>query len=232
MADVRSAIGSPTPSSGPPCGRSSMSAPIERRMSMTARRVGFTPTSRMVELGIGVDGAGDQPERGRRDVARDPFIDRLHCHSLLAPSGHPASAAPSRSTGHARARASVPCGRASRPSRGPSFDHPPAAPRAGSPTSPARSAPASRMSIDRSGLWPTTVRGGRESFRGLEHGAHRAQWFDDTSHRTAAQRGVAVEDGGQGQPREHAREQPQARAGVAAVEDRRRARAGRPRPAR
>ena len=28
------------------CGRSSMSAPIERRMSMTARRVGLTPTSR------------------------------------------------------------------------------------------------------------------------------------------------------------------------------------------
>ena len=71
---TRSAIGSPTPSSGPArCGRSSMSAPIERRMSITARRVGLTPTSAERELGVGMDRAGDQPERRRRDVARDPF---------------------------------------------------------------------------------------------------------------------------------------------------------------
>ena len=38
---------------------------------------------------------------------------------------------------------------------------------------------------------------------GVEHRAHRAQWFDDTSDRTAAQRSVAVEDGGHRQPGEH-----------------------------
>ena len=36
-----------------PRGRSSMSAPIERRMSMTARRVGLTPTSRSVSSASG-----------------------------------------------------------------------------------------------------------------------------------------------------------------------------------
>ena len=55
----------------------------------------------------------------------------------------------------------------------------------------------------------------------MEDGTHRAQWFDDTSHRTAAQRIVAVEDRRQRQPGEHAAHQPEARAGVAAVEDRR-----------
>ena len=45
---------------------------------MTARRVGLTPTPRSVELGVGVDRARDEPERRRRDVARDPFAHRLH----------------------------------------------------------------------------------------------------------------------------------------------------------
>ena len=40
---------------------------------------------------------------------------------------------------------------------------------------------------------------------GVERRAHRAQWFDDTSHRTASQRRVAVEDRGQRQAGEHAR---------------------------
>ena len=66
---------------GPPWsddGRSSISAPIARSRSMTARRVGLTPTSRSDELGIGMDGARDEPEGRCRDVGRHVLIDRLH----------------------------------------------------------------------------------------------------------------------------------------------------------
>ena len=53
----------------------------------------------------------------------------------------------------------------------------------------------------------------------MEDGTHRAQWFDDTSHRTAAQRIVAIEDGRQGQAGEDAAHQPEGRAGVPAIEE-------------
>ena len=69
---------------------SSMSAPIERRMSMIARRVGLTPTSRSDELGIGMDRARDEPERRRRDVARDPLLHCTHRRASFDRPGHPA----------------------------------------------------------------------------------------------------------------------------------------------
>ena len=57
---------------------------------------------------------------------------------------------------------------------------------------------------------------------GMEHGAHRAQWFDDTGHRTPAQRSVAVEHRIDRQSGQDPCRQPQARPGVAAVDDIRR----------
>ena len=122
--------------------RSSMSAPMRRSRSMTARRVGLTPTSRRVSSASGWIAAGDQPEGGRGHVARDPLIDRLHRHpSLHRPRTAPSVRRRARPPRPARG-ASVPCGRGSPPTRGPSSDHPPGGPPAGSPTSPARSGPA------------------------------------------------------------------------------------------
>ena len=63
--------------------------PSRRSRSMTARRVGLTPTSWRVELGVRMDRAGDQPEGGRGHVARHPLVHRLHARSLLAPTRSP-----------------------------------------------------------------------------------------------------------------------------------------------
>ena len=73
---------------------------------MTARRVGLTPTSRMRQLGVGMDRAGDEPEGGRRDVARDPLRrPRCTAHpSFDRPRRPRPSGASVRSTGTPRAR--------------------------------------------------------------------------------------------------------------------------------
>ena len=76
----RSASGSPVPVVGH-LGRSSMPAPIRSSRSMTARRVGFMPDAPERQLGVRVDRPGDEPERGRGDVAPGPAgrsLARVH----------------------------------------------------------------------------------------------------------------------------------------------------------
>ena len=191
----------------PAAGRSSMSAPIARRMSMTARRVGLTPTSRSVSSASGWIAPATSQNAAAETSPGTRSIDRLHRRPSFAPS---TATAPS---GRPRARparpapaASAPCGRASRPPRGRSSAPPLAARPAGSADFTCALGTGVVKSIARSGVRPTTVRGGRESFASaVEHRAHRAQRLDDTSDRTAAQRRVAVEDAGHRQPGEDAR---------------------------
>ena len=176
-------------------GRSSMSAPIERRMSMTARRVGLTPTSWMTSSASG----WTAPATSQNAAAEtSPGTCSSIAATALPPSlSRPPSHRPPsvRSTGTPRARSirSV-WSRVATASR--------------TVVRPSARSPASRIadftcalgtavvySIARSGVRPTTVSGGRESLRRpWSVGAHRAQWFDDTSDRSAAQRIVAVED--------------------------------------
>ena len=133
---VRSASGSPTSGSpASPTGRSSMSAPIARSRSMTPRRVGLTPDVAEGQLGIGMDRAGDEPERGRRDVARHPLVDRLHRQPSFERPGDLARSAVRRVQPGSRVpAASAPCDRGSRLVPGPSSGHRPAGRRGGSPT--------------------------------------------------------------------------------------------------
>ena len=74
LADVWPLTSAPVPSTGV----SVMSAPIARRMSMTARRVGFTPTPRSVRSASGWIAAGDEPEGCSRHVAGNALVDRRH----------------------------------------------------------------------------------------------------------------------------------------------------------
>ena len=172
---------------------SSMSAPIAPQQvdDRASRRVHADAAQRQV--GVGVDGAGDEPERGRRHVAGDALVDRLHRppsfetdrHRSLRPSASPAQSLrrtvdPARPQHPLRVVARRDRLADRRPARRP------AAPPAGSPTSPGRSGPAC-PAIDRGAGWrPTTVSGGRESSpSGVERRAHRAKWVDDTGDRTA-----------------------------------------------
>ena len=211
--------------------------PSRRRRSMIARRVGFTPTPRRVSSASRMDRPGDEPERGRRDDPRGRVsstartADRLR--STVQATGAP-SAAVASSDRHARVPAA--CARCDRASR----------PTPGTVVAPSAARPASRMAdltwalgtgvviVDRPERGVADHGHGRQGVApaGVDLGAHRAQRLDDTGDRTAAQRSVAVEDGGQPQPREEPGDEPDARPGVAAVEHRRRARAGRRRRAR
>ena len=83
LADVIGHAASAARPVAPRCRR-----PSRRSRSMIARRVGLTPTPRRRQLGVGMDRAGDQPERGRRDVARDALIDRLHRRPPCDRPGH------------------------------------------------------------------------------------------------------------------------------------------------
>ena len=128
-----------------------------------ARRVDADVAQR--QLGVGMDRAGDQPEGGRRDVARDPLVDRLHRRPSFDRPGHRARRLdPSRSTGTPRARSirSV-WSRVATASRTVVARRPAARP-AGSPTSPGRSAPASRSRSAGAGCGrPRSAEGGSRS---------------------------------------------------------------------
>ena len=56
------------------------------------------------QLGVGMDGARDEPERRRRDVARDPLIHRSHRHPSSTVQATRRPAPSTRSTGTPRAR--------------------------------------------------------------------------------------------------------------------------------
>ena len=201
------------------CGRSSMSAPIRREQvdDRAPRRVDADVAQG--QLGVGMDRAGDQPEGGRGHVARDSLIDRLQRHPSLDRPGHRPSGPLPRSTGTPRARSirSV-WSRVAIDSR---TVVRPSARRPASRTADFTCALGTGGGVVDGRQWGTTGHGqGREGIvlPGTEQRPHRAQRFDDTSHRTAAQQIVAVQGGGDGQAGEDPARQPQARAGVAAVE--------------
>ena len=165
---VRSASGSPTPSSS---GRrrsrvSSIRAPIRRSRSTTARRVGFTPTPRSVELRVRVDRPGDEPERGRGHVGRDPFVDGSHAYPSLDTPGRPRPSLDRLVRDRHPARPEHPLGVIAggdrlanrRPAVGPQ-------PRQQDRRLHLGARDGVVTSIARSGVRPTTVSGGRESFR-------------------------------------------------------------------
>ncbi len=173
------------------------------------------------ELGVGVDGARDEPERSRRDIARDPLRDRVHRHT----SCHRHRDRAVRRVGPLDRHAACPkhpfrvVARRDRlanrrPTRRPK-------PRQQDRRLHLR-ARHRRLVLDRPERGTTDHGQGRKGVvpAGVEHGAHRAQRFDDTSHRAATQRIVAIEGGRHRQPGEHAGHQPQARPGVPAVERR------------
>ena len=154
------------------CGRSSMSAPIARRRSMTARRVGLTPTSRRVSSASGWMAPATSQNAAAETSPGTRSVDRLHRQPSFDRPGHRRRPArpPARPARRVPA-ASAPCGRASRPTRGPSSARPPAAPPAGSPTSPARSA---RASCSRSpGAGYDRPRSGEGGSRSAGRGARR-----------------------------------------------------------
>ena len=204
--------------------RSSIDAPIDRRMSMTARRVGLTPTSRERELGVRMDRAGDQPEgsgRRRRPGTRSVAAPRRAAPpSISTTAADPSGASRPLDRARPARAASAPCGRASRPPRGPS-----SCPSAAKARQQDRrlhlraTAPASSSRSPAAGYDRSRSTAGGIALPASSDGAHRPQRLDDTGHRAAAQRSVAVEDRASiGRPARMPREQAQARPGVAAVE--------------
>ena len=85
-------VGAGLPTSAAPAGRSgagrsSIRAPIERRMSMTApRRVDADVPDR--ERGVIVDRTRNEPEGGRRHVAGNQLLDRAHRPPSFDRPGH------------------------------------------------------------------------------------------------------------------------------------------------
>ena len=77
---TRSAIGSPRSSSASMVGVGPLlDVRAHRAQEVDDRAPGRVDTDVAErELGIGMDGPGDEPERGRRDVGRHVLIDRLH----------------------------------------------------------------------------------------------------------------------------------------------------------
>ena len=216
---------------------SSMSAPIARRMSMMARRVGFD-----ADVARGVSSASGWIAPATSQNAAAETIGRDRSRRSRAPPPAPSTRTVCRAVGRRRLvdrrrpapAASAPCGRASRPPRGPSSRRRPAAPASRIADLTWALGHRRRRSVIGAGSDRPVIASGRRvaAARPCERRAHRAQRLDDTGHRPAAERGVAVEDREQRQPGEHAGDEPQARPGVAAVEDARRARAGRRRRAR
>ena len=66
----------------------SMSAPIARRMSMTARRVGLTPTSRMASSASGWIAPATSQNAAAETSPGTRSVDRCHCNPSFAPSRH------------------------------------------------------------------------------------------------------------------------------------------------
>ena len=115
------------------------------------------------ELGIGVD---RRPRRARTPPPRrrPGPVPSSSAQPTLPGSSRPPSHPARPSAGPARPApaTSAPCDRESRSTREPSSPHPPAAPPAGSPTSPVRSAPTSRR------RWPGA---GYDRSRSVEEGS-------------------------------------------------------------
>ena len=142
---VTSASGSPIPSSGPVV-RSFLEVRAHAGQQVQRRRGGSG--SRRHRAGSARHPGGSRP-RPARTPPRRRRLGRVRRSpappSLLVPSRPPRRPGRSRwSRPPHGPEASVPCDRASPPTRGPSSTPRPAARRAGSPTSPVRSGPASR----------------------------------------------------------------------------------------
>ena len=187
---TRSASGSPTPSSGSVVrdGRSSMSR-AHRAQDVDDRAAGRVDADvAQGQLGVGMDGAGDQPEGRRRDVARDPLVDRVHRHpSLHRPGDRPVRRV--RPLDRHAPRPEHPLRVVARRDRL-ADRRPPVRPKPGQQDRRLHLCARHRRRVVDGPERGTTDHGqGREGVvpSGLEHRAHRAQRFDDTSHRTAAQ---------------------------------------------
>ena len=192
---TRSAFGSPTPSSTTPSSPV-ISAPIARSRSITARRLGLSPTSRIVRSASGWIARGDQPERRRGHVAGDAFIDCSHAT--------PSFNAPGDAAARLILASDVDAACSQHPFR--VIPRPHQFPNGGSALGAKRREQDRRLDLrarDRrlvvhgserrvpdDGEWRQRV-----GSSGVQHRAHRAQGPDDTGHRTPSQRGVAVQDG-------------------------------------
>ncbi len=165
--------------------------------------------------------AGHQPEGRSRNVAGDPFVHRLHPNpSFEAPRDLARSFSRLASDTHA-SRPEHPLGMVARPDSLPDR-RPAVGSQAGQKNRRFHLGARDRSGhVDRAERPVTNDGQWRKSVvpSGVEHGAHRAQWADDTGHGTATQRRVAVEDGVHRQARQDAAGEPHAGAGVAAIED-------------
>ena len=106
----------------------------------------------------------------------------------------------------------------------------PAARRADTRTSPARSRPGARGAFPAANRRESTKRCVRAVVAAVDVGAHRAQRIDDPTHRTRAERRIAREHREERTAGERTREHAHRRTAVLAVDDRRRARASTRRP--
>ncbi len=197
-----------------PSRATSISAPISRSTSRSARRVGLRPTSRQPSSASGWSARGHQPCGGRR-CRRAPSSDRARRAERGRRSWSQArrggSARPSRP-------AAARCGRASARGRRSSSSVGARAPR--SATAPSTWALATGRSwLHRAGGRRRSMLDGRRGRRSSRPGAHRAQRRGDALHRPPRQRFVADRATPRDCPtRQRAREQPHGGAGVAAVE--------------
>ena len=162
--------------------------PCARRMSMTARRVGLTPTSRSVSSASGwIAPATSQNAAAETSPGTRSSI-ALHRHPSLDRPGHRAVRRVRPLDRHAP-RPQHPLRVVARRDRL-ADRRPPIGPQPGQQDRRLDlGARHRRRDVDRPERGMTDHGQWWEGVvpAGVEHGAHRAQWFDDTSHRTATQ---------------------------------------------
>ncbi len=161
--------------------------PAEQVEDRPAGRVRADPAQG--QLGVRVDRPGDQPERGRGHVRRDPLSDRSHAYPSLDTPGrsrpaldrlvrHRHPARPEHPLGVIARRDRLADGR---PAVGPQPRQQDRRLHLGARDDGRHVDRPKRGAADH-GQWRKGIVPAR-----MEHGAHRAQRFDDTSHRTAPQ---------------------------------------------
>ena len=203
---TRSARGSP---SGPAARRgvSSMAAPMRRRMSMMARRVGFVLTPSRRSSASGWIERGDQPERRAGRVGGDGLVEAAAPGRAVEGDGVRAVRS-DRSPTATPAGAQHPLGVVAGRDR---LGHASSSPSAASAASRIADltwalGTAVRWSMARRRAAPVIASGSRvPPSPARDPRAHRAQRLRDPRHRAPPERGVAVEDRGQRRARRGAR---------------------------
>ena len=193
---VMSATGSPTPASPTPWRAARVDRPLLDVGAHRPKDVDDGPSRRVDadaaqrQLGVRVDGRGDEPERGRRNVARNPLAHRTHRNPSFETDRH-RPPDPADALGHDRdaPRPQHPlrmvAGRDRLANRRPSLRS--------QPREQDRrldlGARHGRRDVHRLQRGATDHGHRREGVvrSGVEHRTHRAQRFDDTSDRSATQ---------------------------------------------